>query len=117
MIRKSTDSRDWLTASEPRGVRPAIKRILEEITRVDSHASQLYEEGSRKERSSDSSRRTHHRLLYSVLFISFPYETYFLNKQLPLTPVSLVVRVTACHPNDPRSRPSMGKYFSQSNHH
>lgn len=59
MIRKSTDSRDWLTASEPRGVRPAIKRILEEITRVDSHAAQLYEEGSRKDRSSDSSRRTH----------------------------------------------------------
>ncbi|XP_046444096.1 vacuolar protein sorting-associated protein 51 homolog isoform X3 [Daphnia pulex] len=60
MIRKSMDSRDWLTASEPRGVRPVIKRVLEEISRVDSHAAQLYEEGSRKERSSDSSRRTHH---------------------------------------------------------
>jgi hypothetical protein len=62
MIRKSMDSRDWLTASEPRSVRPVIKRVLEEISRVDSHAAQLYEEGSRKERSSDSSRRTHHRL-------------------------------------------------------
>lgn len=60
MIRKSMDSRDWLTTSEPRSVRPVIKRVLEEISRVDSHAAQLYEEGSRKDRSSDSSRRTHH---------------------------------------------------------
>ena len=73
MIRKSMDSRDWLTASEPRSVRPVIKRVLEEISRVDSHAAQLYEEGSRKERSSDSSRRTHHRLHvlpHSRLFIT-----------------------------------------------
>lgn len=55
------DSRDWLNASEPRGVRPVIKRVLEEITRIDAHAALLYEEGSRKERSSDSSRRTHYR--------------------------------------------------------
>ena len=55
------DSRDWLNASEPRSVRPVIKRVLEEITRVDSHAALLYEEGSRKDRSSDSSRRTHYR--------------------------------------------------------
>lgn len=56
------DSRDWLTASEPRSVRPVFKRILEEISRVDSHAAELYEEGSRKERSSESSsRRTHLR--------------------------------------------------------
>lgn len=57
------DSRDWLTASEPRGVRPVIKRVLEEITRVDSHATQMYEEGARKERGSESSstRRTHLR--------------------------------------------------------
>jgi hypothetical protein len=78
MIRKSMDSRDWLTASEPRGVRPVIKRVLEEISRVDSHAAQLYEEGSRKERSSDSSRRTHHRFelfqmntIYKVLGLFF----------------------------------------------
>jgi hypothetical protein len=57
------DSRDWLTASEPRSVRPVFKRILEEITRVDSHAAELYEEGSRKEQrsSESSSRRTHLR--------------------------------------------------------
>lgn len=65
MIRKSMDSRDWLTTSEPRGVRPVVKRVLEEISRVDSHAAQLYEEGSKKERSSDSSRRTHQRFDYS----------------------------------------------------
>lgn len=76
MIRKSMDSRDWLTASEPRSVRPVIKRVLEEISRVDSHAAQLYEEGSRKERSSDSSRRTHHRfelLPISTVFYEFLY--------------------------------------------
>lgn len=56
------DSRDWLTAMEPRSVRPVVKRVLEEVSRVDSHAAQLYEEGSKKERSSDSSRRTHQRL-------------------------------------------------------
>ena len=62
------DSRDWLTTTEPRAVRPVIKRILEEITRVDSHAAQLYEEGSRKERSSDSSRRTHYRFVCGLRF-------------------------------------------------
>lgn len=72
MIRKSMDSRDWLTTSEPRSVRPVIKRVLEEISRVDSHAAQLYEEGSRKDRSSDSSRRTHHR------FIALPIKTVYL---------------------------------------
>jgi hypothetical protein len=83
MIRKSMDSRDWLTASEPRGVRPVIKRVLEEISRVDSHAAQLYEEGSRKERSSDSSRRTHHRFelfqmntIYKVLGLFFFFFLY-----------------------------------------
>ena len=57
------DSRDWLTASEPRGVRPVIKRVLEEITRVDSHATQMYEEGTKRDRGSESSstRRTHLR--------------------------------------------------------
>lgn len=79
MIRKSMDSRDWLTASEPRSVRPVIKRVLEEISRVDSHAAQLYEEGSRKERSSDSSRRTHHRFKLLPIRSVFNEFLYFYN--------------------------------------
>lgn len=59
MIRKSMDSREWLSASEPRSVRPAVKRVLEEISRVDSLAAQLYEDGVKREKGSDSSRRTH----------------------------------------------------------
>jgi len=71
MIRKSMDSRDWLTASEPRGVRPVIKRILEEIARVDSHAALMYEEGTRKKGGSEtsSSRRTHQRFASFITLI------------------------------------------------
>ena len=65
------DSRDWLTASEPRGVRPVIKRILEEIARVDSHAALMYEEGTRKKGGSEtsSSRRTHQRFASFITLI------------------------------------------------
>ncbi|XP_054709728.1 vacuolar protein sorting-associated protein 51 homolog [Uloborus diversus] len=59
MLRKSVETRDWLNAIEPRNVRAVMKRVVEDVTSVDSEVGQLYEEGVRKERSSDSSRRTY----------------------------------------------------------
>ncbi|XP_014667495.1 PREDICTED: vacuolar protein sorting-associated protein 51 homolog [Priapulus caudatus] len=58
MLRKSVETRDWLNTIEPRNVRAVMKRVVEDITAIDTQVGQLYEEGVRKERSSDSSRRT-----------------------------------------------------------
>lgn len=59
MLRKSVETRDWLNAIEPRNVRAVMKRVVEDVTSIDSEVAQLYEEGTRRERSSDSSRRTY----------------------------------------------------------
>ncbi|GFQ77544.1 vacuolar protein sorting-associated protein 51 homolog [Trichonephila clavata] len=59
MLRKSVETRDWLNAIEPRNVRAVMKRVVEDVTSVDAEVGQLYEEGVRHERSSDSSRRTY----------------------------------------------------------
>ncbi|KAH7639298.1 vacuolar protein sorting 51 [Dermatophagoides farinae] len=56
MIRKSVETRDWMSTVEPRSVRSVMKRIIEDITLIDFLVGQLYEEGQRIERSSDSSR-------------------------------------------------------------
>jgi hypothetical protein len=58
MLRKSVETRDWLNTVEPRTVRAVMKRVVEEATTIDRQVGKLYEEGSRKARSSDSSRRT-----------------------------------------------------------
>lgn len=58
MIRKSVETRDWLSPNEPRTVRAVMKRVVEELTVIDQQVGQLYEEGSRKETGSASSRRT-----------------------------------------------------------
>jgi len=58
MLRKSIETRDWLNNVEPRSVRAVMKRVVEETTSIDRQVGELYEEGSRKARSSDSSRRT-----------------------------------------------------------
>lgn len=56
MIRKSVETRDWLSSVEPRSVRSVMKRVIEDIADMDAQVGQLYEEGTRLERSSDSSR-------------------------------------------------------------
>ena len=56
MIRKSVETRDWLSSVEPRSVRSVMKRVIEDIAAIDGQVGQLYEEGMRLERSSDSSR-------------------------------------------------------------
>jgi len=58
MLRKSVEARDWLNTVEPRNVRAVMKRVVEDVTIIDGQVGQLYEEGQRKARSSDSSRRT-----------------------------------------------------------
>lgn len=59
MLRKSVETRDWLHTLEPRTVRAVMKRVVEDVTAVDVRVGQLYEEGARRQRSSDSSRRTY----------------------------------------------------------
>ncbi|XP_076345571.1 vacuolar protein sorting 51 isoform X2 [Tachypleus tridentatus] len=59
MLRKSVETRDWLNTIEPRNVRAVMKRVVEDLTAIDAQVGHLYEEGIRKERSSDSSRRTY----------------------------------------------------------
>uniref|UniRef100_T1KEJ8 Vacuolar protein sorting-associated protein 51 homolog n=1 Tax=Tetranychus urticae TaxID=32264 RepID=T1KEJ8_TETUR len=56
MIKKSIETRDWSSGVEPRSVRSVMKRVVEDVSLIDSQVAQLYEEGSRTERSSDSSR-------------------------------------------------------------
>ena len=58
MLRKSVETRDWLNTIEPRNVRAVMKRVVEDITAIDGQVGQLYEEGVRKERSSDSTKRS-----------------------------------------------------------
>lgn len=36
MLKKSVETRDWLHSLEPRTVRAVMKRVVEEITSVDS---------------------------------------------------------------------------------
>jgi len=58
LLRKSVEARDWLSTVEPRSVRAVMKRIVEDVTIIDNQVGQLYEDGQKKARSSDSSRRT-----------------------------------------------------------
>lgn len=62
MLRKSVETRDWLHSLEPRTVRAVMKRVMEEIAAADTQVGMLFEEGTRAERSSDSSRKTQSRV-------------------------------------------------------
>lgn len=60
MLRKSVETRDWLHTIEPRTVRAVMKRVVEDMTAIDSIVTQLYEDqGTATEHSSDSSRKAH----------------------------------------------------------
>lgn len=59
MLRKSVETRDCLSSIEPRNVRAVMKRVIEDVTGIDSLVGQLYEEGIRTERTSDSTRRSY----------------------------------------------------------
>ncbi|XP_074604910.1 vacuolar protein sorting-associated protein 51 homolog [Brevipalpus obovatus] len=56
MIKKSVETRDWSSGIEPRAVRSVMKRVVEDVSLLDSQVGHLYEEGSRADRSSESSR-------------------------------------------------------------
>jgi len=58
MLRKSVETRDWLNTIEPRTVRAVMKRVVEDVTAVESQVGSLYEDGLKTEPSSDSSRKT-----------------------------------------------------------
>jgi len=59
MLRKSVETRDCLSAIEPRTVRAVMKRVVEDVAAMDVVIGQLYEEGVRTERTSDSTRRSY----------------------------------------------------------
>lgn len=60
MLRKSVETRDWLNTIEPRTVRAVMKRVVEDISAIDTTVALLYEDqGNNTEHSSDSSRKTH----------------------------------------------------------
>lgn len=42
MLKKSVETRDWLHSLEPRTVRAVMKRVVEEITSVDSQVRLLF---------------------------------------------------------------------------
>ncbi|XP_029659198.1 vacuolar protein sorting-associated protein 51 homolog [Formica exsecta] len=59
MLRKSVETRDWLHTIEPRTVRAVMKRVVEDVTAIDSQVAALYDDNnSQIDRSSDSSRKT-----------------------------------------------------------
>ncbi|XP_042225309.1 vacuolar protein sorting-associated protein 51 homolog isoform X2 [Homarus americanus] len=60
MLRRSVELKDWLGCGEPRSVRRVMRTVLDEICTMDTQVGALYEEGNRRDRSSDSSRRTFH---------------------------------------------------------
>jgi hypothetical protein len=59
MLRKSVETRDCLSGVEPRTVRAVMKRVVEDVAAIDTVVGQLYEEGVRTERTSDSTRRSY----------------------------------------------------------
>ncbi|XP_055624234.1 vacuolar protein sorting-associated protein 51 homolog [Toxorhynchites rutilus septentrionalis] len=60
MLRKSVETRDWLNCLEPRSVRAVMKRVVEELSVIDSVLGELYDSNDlRTAASSDSSRKTH----------------------------------------------------------
>ncbi|KAL7643787.1 UNVERIFIED_CONTAM: hypothetical protein RMT77_005793 [Armadillidium vulgare] len=65
MLRRSIELKDWLGCSEPRSVRRVMRTVRDELVAMDTQVGALYEEGIRKDRSSDSSRRTFHSVSIS----------------------------------------------------
>uniref|UniRef100_A0A2P2I0W7 Vacuolar protein sorting-associated protein 51 homolog n=3 Tax=Hirondellea gigas TaxID=1518452 RepID=A0A2P2I0W7_9CRUS len=60
LLVRSVELKDWLGCGEPRSVRRVMRTVREDIEASEAQVGALYEEGARKERSSDSSRRTYH---------------------------------------------------------
>ena len=57
LIRKCIESNDWLASVEPKSVKSIMRTIIDEVAVIDHEVGQLFEEGSRTDRSSDSSKR------------------------------------------------------------
>ena len=41
MLRKSVETRDWLNTIEPRNVRAVMKRVVEDITAIDTQVHHI----------------------------------------------------------------------------
>lgn len=47
MLRKSVETRDWINCLEPRSVRAVMKRVVDEMTNIDSTLDELFESGGK----------------------------------------------------------------------
>lgn len=57
LIRMCIESNDWLSTIEPQSVKSFMRTIIDEIAVIYNEVGQLFEEGNRTDRSSDSSKR------------------------------------------------------------
>ena len=71
MIRKSVETRDWLTTMEPRNVRSVMKQLVEEVASIDKEIGLLYEEGVKKTEGSGEIRRATFNI-YHIITLSHP---------------------------------------------
>lgn len=70
MLRKSVETRDWLHTIEPRTVRAVMKRVVEDVTAIDSQIAALYDDNEGQvDRSSDSSRKTHRYVHFGTTIV------------------------------------------------
>uniref|UniRef100_A0A914RWK9 Vacuolar protein sorting-associated protein 51 homolog n=1 Tax=Parascaris equorum TaxID=6256 RepID=A0A914RWK9_PAREQ len=60
LLVKSVEARDWLICAEPTTVRAVIKRLIEDLSSLDSLIKPFMGEGTRKERSTESSSARSH---------------------------------------------------------
>ncbi|VDM41358.1 unnamed protein product [Toxocara canis] len=60
LLVKSVEARDWLVCAEPTAVRAVIKRLIEDLSSLDSLIKPFMDEGTRKERSTESSSARSH---------------------------------------------------------
>ena len=81
MICKSLETRDWLNSIEPRHVRAAMKRVVEDITSVEVQVAQVFEEGNRQRVAGSSSSRPTRRSVKTsrTAALKHPYDTSLMS--------------------------------------
>ncbi|VDK82259.1 unnamed protein product [Litomosoides sigmodontis] len=71
VLKRSIESRDWLSCSEPTAVRSAVKHFVSDLASIDSAIKPFMDEGTRKERLLESnSSRSHSRRTFDTCSIS-----------------------------------------------
>uniref|UniRef100_A0A8R1XWD7 Vacuolar protein sorting-associated protein 51 homolog n=1 Tax=Onchocerca volvulus TaxID=6282 RepID=A0A8R1XWD7_ONCVO len=71
VLKRSIESRDWLSCAEPTAVRSAVKHFINDLAAIDSAIKPFMDEGTRKERLLESnSSRSHSRRTFDTCSIS-----------------------------------------------